>query len=403
MNKKTLRDIKDVRGRRVLVRVDFNVPLDPQTWTILDDSRLRASLPTINHLIRRGAKIILCSHLGSPKGVDERLRMTQVARRLASLLGMQVAEARDCIGPQAETAVSLMREGDVLLLENLRFHPEEEKNDPAFAQDLAKLADLFVNDAFGTAHRAHASTVGVARYIPAVAGFLMEKEVSIIGQALEAPARPFAAVIGGAKVSGKIGVVKNLLTKVDSLLVGGGMACTFLRAQGFEMGQSLVEEDYLNFAQTVMDAAGKELARLLLPQDLVVADRVAADAATEVVPVDSVPASGIVVDIGPKTIATFEDELRHCRTVVWNGPMGIFEYPAFRRGTHAVAAALAGLRGATTIVGGGSTAEAVEEMSYAGRMTHVSTGGGASLALMEGAELPGVAALLDREHANRIA
>ena len=390
MNKKTVKDI-NVTGKRVLVRVDFNVPL--AEGKVADDTRLRAALPTIQYLLDQGAKVILMSHLGRPKGkVVEELRMDPVAERLSELLGRPVRKLDDCVGDAVKAAVAEMRPGDVILLENTRFHPEERKNDPQFAKKLAELADVFVNDAFGTAHRAHASTVGVAQYLPAVAGLLMEKELNFLGKALESPERPFVALLGGAKISDKIGVIENLLTRVDALLIGGGMANTFLKAQGYEVGQSLVEDESLGVAKELLERAGEKLA---LPVDAVVADRFAADAASKAVPVDEVPPDWRILDIGPRTVELFKEKLAEARTVVWNGPLGVFEFPKFAAGTEAIARFLADLE-ATTIIGGGDVVAAVRRAGVADRITHVSTGGGAALEFLEGKELPGVAALLDK-------
>ena len=390
MNKKTVKDI-NVTGKRVLVRVDFNVPL--AEGKVADDTRLRAALPTIQYLLDQGAKVILMSHLGRPKGkVVEELRMDPVAERLSELLGRPVRKLDDCVGDEVKAAVAEMRPGDVILLENTRFHPEERKNDPQFAKKLAELADVFVNDAFGTAHRAHASTVGVAQYLPAVAGLLMEKELNFLGKALESPERPFVALLGGAKISDKIGVIENLLTRVDALLIGGGMANTFLKAQGYEVGQSLVEDESLGVAKELLERAGEKLA---LPVDAVVADRFAADAASKAVPVDEVPPDWRILDIGPRTVELFKEKLAEARTVVWNGPLGVFEFPKFAAGTEAIARFLADLE-ATTIIGGGDVVAAVRRAGVADRITHVSTGGGAALEFLEGKELPGVAALLDK-------
>ncbi len=373
-----------------------NVPLDEKTSAITDDSRIRAAVPTIRYLIDQKARVVLCSHLGRPDGkVVPNLRLAPVGELLVKLLGKPVAIASDCIGSEAEAAVERLPEGDVLLLENLRFHAEEEENDPAFAQSLARLADVYVNDAFGTAHRAHASTVGVTQYLPAVAGFLMEKEISIIGKAISDPARPFAVIVGGAKISDKIALFEYLLNKVDVLLIGGGMACTFLKAKKYEVGRSLLEEDRLDFANSLVDRALAKGIHLLLPVDVVIGDKFDADASSRTVSVDAVPADWQIMDIGPQTIERFEAELKACKTVIWNGPVGVFEFPKFRKGTEAVAAILANLN-ATTIVGGGSTAEAVEEMGFVDKMTHVSTGGGATLRLLGGQTLPGLAALLDK-------
>jgi phosphoglycerate kinase len=395
VNKKTVKDI-DVKNKRILGRVDFNVPLDKATGAITDDARIRAALPTIRYLIGQGARVVLCSHLGRPDGkVVDKLRLGPVAQRLSELLGQPVAKTDDCVGPAVQAAVAAMQPGEVLLLENLRFHPEEEANDPVFARQLAALADLYVNDAFGTAHRAHASTEGVAHYLPAVAGFLMEKEIDYLSRALENPARPFDAIIGGAKVSDKIAVLENLLGKVDALLIGGGMANTFLKAQGHEVGQSLVEDDKLDVARSLLAQAQARHVRLLLPVDVVVADKFAADAAWKTVPVTAVPADWRILDVGPKTVELFANELKAAQTVVWNGPLGVFEFPAFAQGTIALAKALAASR-ATTIIGGGDSAAAVERAGVADRITHISTGGGASLEFLEGQTLPGVAALLDK-------
>jgi len=394
MKKKTVRDI-DVRGKRVLVRVDFNVPLDVGTGEISDDRRIRAALPTIRYLLEQKCRVVLCSHFGRPKGkVVEEMRLAPIAKRLSELLGQPVATTRDCIGADVERAVSSLKGGEVLLLENLRFHPEEEKNDPDFAKALSRLADVYVNDAFGTAHRAHASTEGVARYLPAVAGFLMEKEIDYLGGALTDPAHPFASIVGGAKVSDKLELLENILGKVDFLLIGGGMCCTFLKARGLAVGQSKVEDDKLDLVRELADKAGRANTRLLLPLDVVVSESFAGGVPHQVVPVSGIPDGSYVMDIGPQTIDAFAAEIAKCRTVVWNGPMGVFEYPEFRRGTEAVARQLARLD-ATTIIGGGSTAEAVEDLGLADRMSHVSTGGGAALEFLEGKTLPGVAALQD--------
>ena len=395
MNKKTVQDLA-VQNKRVLVRVDFNVPLDKATGAITDDARIRAALPTIRYLIGQGAMVVLCSHLGRPDGkVVDKLRLGSVAQRLSDLLGQPVAKTDDCVGPAVQAAVAAMQSGDVLLLENLRFQAEEEANDPAFARRLAALADVYVNDAFGTAHRAHASTEGVAHYLPAVAGFLMEKEIDYLSRALENPARPFDAIIGGAKVSDKIAVLQNLLDKVDALLIGGGMANTFLKAQGHEVGQSLVEDDKLDVARSLLAQAQARHVRLLLPVDVVVADKFAADAAWQVVAAKAVPADWRILDVGPQTVKLFAQELKAARTVVWNGPLGVFEFPAFAQGTIALAKTLAA-SSATTIIGGGDSAAAVERAGVADKITHISTGGGASLEFLEGKTLPGVAALLDK-------
>ena len=395
MEKKTIRDV-DVAGKRVLVRVDLNVSLSEDTGEILDDIRIKAIVPTISYLVDKNARVILCSHLGRPKGkpVDS-LRMAPIAKRLSEIMGKPIATTQDCIGKDVEKSASELKNGEILLLENLRFHDEEEKNDPEFCKSLAKLADIYVNDAFGTAHRAHASTEGVAKYLPAVAGFLMEKEIGMMGKALSNPVRPFASIVGGAKISDKIGVLDFILEKVNILLIGGGMVATFLKALGYEVGKSSVEEDKLDLARKLMDKAKVKGVKLLLPVDIVVADKSAADAKSKTVTIDKVPADWLIMDIGHKTIDLFEEELKKCKTIVWNGPMGVFEYPKFSRGTASIAKTLASAK-ATTIIGGGSTAEAVQEMGLADKMTHVSTGGGASLEFLEGKTLPGVAALQDK-------
>lgn len=391
MNKKTVRDVP-VMGKRVLVRVDFNVPLEG--GEVRDDTRIVAALPTIRYLVDEKARVILASHLGRPKGKPApEFSLKPVAKRLGEILAMPVAFADDCVGPKAEAAVVALLPGQVLMLENLRFHAEEEANDPEFSRKLASLADLYVNDAFGTAHRAHASTAGVAAYLPAVAGFLMEKEIDYLSRALENPKRPFVAILGGAKISDKIGVVKNLLGKVDRLLIGGGMANTFLKAQGYDVAASLVEEDSVAVAQDLMAQGGD---KILLPTDAVVADAFAADAKSRVVRVGKVPARWRILDIGPDTVNTFAKALRGAKTVVWNGPMGVFEFPRFAEGTFAIAHALAKLPGAVTIIGGGDSAAAVEQAGVADKMSHISTGGGASLEFLEGKTLPGVAVLADR-------
>lgn len=394
MPKKTIRDI-DVSGKTVLVRVDFNVPLDKATRRVVDVTRLRAAIPTIEELRRRGAKLVLMSHLGRPKGRrSEELSLQPVAAELGKLLNTEVRLAPDVVGPEVERLVRELRPGEILLLENLRFHPGEEANDPAFAADLAKLGDVYVNDAFGTAHRAHASTAGIAQYLPAVAGLLMEKELATLGRLLEQPRRPFVAIIGGAKVSTKLGVLEHLLDRVDALLIGGGMANTFLRARGLEVGASLLEAELVPAARELEERARARGVTLLLPADVRVAERVEAGAPSRVVAVDQVPTNVSIVDIGPRTVEAFGEQIARAGTVLWNGPMGIFEIPEFAEGTRAIAERLAA-SSAETVVGGGESVAAVEQLGLADRLTHVSTGGGATLEFLEGRELPGVAALQD--------
>ena len=396
MGKMTIRDI-EVSGKRVLVRVDFNVPLDEKTGEITDDSRIRATMPTIKYLIERRVRIILMSHLGRPRGkVVDNLRLGVVARQLSQLLGQSVGMAMDCIGPEVEKSVASLKDGDILLLENLRFHPEEENGDDSFARALASLGDIFVNDAFGTSHRAHASIVGVTHYLPAVAGFLMEKEIRNLGSILEKPAHPFAALLGGAKISDKVGMLENIMGKVDVVLIGGGMAATFLKAKSYEVGLSLIEADRLGTAASLMEEAVGKGVRWLLPVDVMVADESSAEAKVEIVSAESIPKNKKIVDVGPQTIANFSGELRKCKTVLWNGPLGIYEVPQFAKGTQEIAKLLAGLE-ATTILGGGSTAEVAGEMGLTDKMTFVSTGGGASLEFLGSGTLPGVTALMDRK------
>ncbi len=390
MNKKTVRDV-DVRGKRVLMRVDFNVPL--QGGQISDDTRIRAALPTIRYLLGQGASLVLMSHLGRPKGqaVPE-LSLKPIAARLSELLGQEVAMAPDCVGAEVETMAAALQPGDVLLLENTRFYKGEEKNDPALGEQLAKLGDIYVNDAFGAAHRAHASTAGIAEHLPAVAGLLMEKEIEFLGGAVESPARPYVAIIGGAKISDKIGVIRNLLTKVDWLLIGGGMANTFLAAKGYEMGDSLVEPASIGVARELMAGGGD---KLVLPLDGVVADAFSADAQSKVVPADGVEPGWRILDIGPETVELFKAKLAGSKTVVWNGPMGVFEFPPFAQGTTAVAQMVAA-SDAVSIIGGGDSVSAIQQAGLAAQMSHISTGGGASLEMLEGKELPGLAALDDK-------
>jgi len=396
MTKKTVEDI-EVKGKKVLLRVDFNVPLDINTGAISNDSRIRASLPTIKYLVDRKAKIILCSHLGRPGGkVVANLRMAPIAQRLSQLINLPVSTASDCIGQEVESKVGTLKEGEILILENLRFHPEEEANDPDFAQKLAGLADIYVNDAFGSAHRSHASTVGVAKYLPAVAGFLMKKELEVMGKLLHNSERPSACLIGGAKVGDKIELLQNMLRKVDVLLVGGGMTATFLKAQRYEVGHSLTEDDKLDLAKKLLQEAEEWKVPFLLPIDAVVAEEIKNGAPTKVVSTNNIPSGSHIVDMGPQSIELFYSELSKCRTITWNGPMGIYEIPQFAQGTKSIASFLSTLN-ATTIIGGGSSAEIVQEMGLSDKMTHVSTGGGASLRFLEGATLPGVEVLLDKK------
>ena len=399
MSKKTLANLSssDLAGKRALVRVDFNVPLDDAS-NITDDTRIRAALPTIQDLMQKGAKVILVSHFGRPKGVDDKLRLTPVAKRLSELLGSEAIKCDDCIGDEVTQKVAAMQNGQVLLLENVRFYPEEEKNNPEFAQKLAANADLYVNDAFGTAHRAHASTEGVTHYLsPSVAGYLIEKELQYLQSAIESPQRPLAAIIGGSKVSSKIGVIETLLDKCDKLLLGGGMIFTFYKARGLNVGKSLVEEDKLELAKSLEAKAKERGVDLLLPTDVVVADKFAADANAQTVSVDNIPSDGMGLDIGPDSVKMFQQALASCKTVIWNGPMGVFEFDKFAAGTEAIARTLADLtkQGVTSIIGGGDSVAAVEKVGVAEQMSHISTGGGASLELLEGKELPGIAALDD--------
>jgi phosphoglycerate kinase len=397
MAKLTLGDI-NVRDKRVLVRVDFNVPIEQGIETLASyDHRLRATLPTIQRLLDQGCKVILCSHLGRPRGkVSDELRMAPVAERLSLLLSRPVKSLEDCIGPEVEAAVARMSPGDIIMLENLRFHPGEEQNDPDFAKALASLAEVFVMDAFAVAHRAHASTVGVPQYLPSAAGLLVQQEVELMGRALESPSRPLAALLGGAKVSDKILVLENLLDRVDRLFLGGGMAVIFLKAMGHPTGDSRVEEDRLEFASQLLKRASDKGISVHLPEDVIVSEEFKADSPqVRGVPVDQVPDGWYIMDVGPRSVDDFVAGLRECKTVIWNGPMGVFEFQAFSEGTRQIGRALASME-ATTVVGGGSTAEAVEELGLMDKMTHVSTGGGASLEFMEGKELPGIAALPDK-------
>lgn len=388
----------DLAGKRVLVRADLNVPLD-ENGTITDDTRIRAALPTVQDLIKKNAKVILCSHLGRPKAqVKDSLRLTPVANRLSELLGQTVVKCDDCIGDAVAAQINALENGQVALLENLRFHAGEEKNDPEFTKQLASLADVYVNDAFGTAHRAHASTEGVTHYLkPSVAGYLIEKELQYLQSAIENPQKPLAAIIGGSKVSSKIGVIETLLDKVDKLLIGGGMIFTFYKARGLSVGKSLVEEDKLELAKSLEAKAKERGVALLLPTDVVVADNFAPDANSQTVSIDSIPDGWMGLDIGPDSVKVFQDALSDCKTVIWNGPMGVFEFDKFAVGTEAIAHSMADLtkQGATTIIGGGDSVAAVEKVGVAEQMSHISTGGGASLELLEGKELPGITALDD--------
>lgn len=394
-NKKTVKDI-EVSGKKVLLRCDFNVPLVKNTGVINDDKRIAAALPTIEYLLGAGAAVIACSHLGRPKGeVKPELSMTPVADRLSELLGKPVKLAKDVVGEGAKRLAAELKPGEIMLLENLRFHPEEEKNDPAFAKELASMAEVYVSDAFGTVHRAHASTEGVSRYLPAVSGFLVAKELEVLGSALDNPKRPFVAILGGAKVSDKLGVIQNILDKADAVLIGGGMAYTFIKALGGEIGTSLCEADKLDYAREMMDKAKAKGVCFMLPMDTIAAAEYKAEATPVKVPTMEIPENLMGLDIGGETAADFAEEIKKAGTVVWNGPVGVFEFPAFSSGTRAVAEAMA-VSNAVTIIGGGDSAAAAAMFGLADKMTHISTGGGASLEFLEGKELPGVACLLDR-------
>ncbi|WP_409366812.1 phosphoglycerate kinase [Lysinibacillus sp. 38-6] len=393
LNKKTMKDI-DLKGKRVFVRVDFNVPM--ADGVITDETRIRAAIPTIDYLVEQGAKVILASHLGRPKGeVKEDMRLTAVGIRLAEILGKPVTKLDESIGEAVETAVANMQNGDIVLLENVRFHAGEEKNDPALAEQFAKLADVYVNDAFGAAHRAHASTEGIAKHVPAVSGFLMQKELDVLGKALSNPERPFTAIIGGAKVKDKIGVIESLLEKVDHLIIGGGLSFTFIKAQGYDIGKSLLEEDKIELAKSFIEKAQAKGVQLHMPIDAVVANEFSKDAETKVVDVDAIPADWMGLDIGPKTAAHYAEVIENSKLIIWNGPMGVFELAPFAQGTKTVADAMAATAG-YTVIGGGDSAAAVEKFEVADKMDHISTGGGASLELMEGKELPGIVALNDK-------
>ncbi|HYX15581.1 MAG TPA: phosphoglycerate kinase [Nostoc sp.] len=399
MSKKSLASLSsaDISGKRALVRVDFNVPVDDQ-GNITDDTRIRAALPTIQDLTQKGAKVILASHFGRPKGVDDKLRLTPVAKRLSELLGQEVVKTDDSIGDEVAAKIGALQNGQVLLLENVRFYKEEEKNDPEFAKKLAANADFYVNDAFGTAHRAHASTEGVTKFLsPSVAGYLVEKELQYLQNAIENPQRPLAAIIGGSKVSSKIGVIETLLEKCDKLIIGGGMIFTFYKARGLNVGKSLVEEDKLELAKSLEAKAKERGVALLLPTDVVLADNFAPDANSQTVSIENIPDGWMGLDIGPDSVKVFQDALADTKTVIWNGPMGVFEFDKFAVGTEAIAHTLAeiGKTGTTTIIGGGDSVAAVEKVGLADQMSHISTGGGASLELLEGKVLPGIAALDD--------
>ncbi|MDQ0413382.1 phosphoglycerate kinase [Mesobacillus stamsii] len=394
MSKKTVKDV-DVKGKRVFCRVDFNVPM--KDGQVTDDTRIRAALPTIKYLMDQGAKVLLASHLGRPKGqVVEELRLTPVAKRLSELLGKDVQKTDEAYGESVKSEIDSMNEGDVLLLENVRFYPGEEKNDPELAKAFAELADVYVNDAFGAAHRAHASTEGIAKYIPAVSGFLMEKELEVLGKALSNPERPFTAIIGGAKVKDKIGVIDNLLEKVDNLIIGGGLAYTFVKAQGYEIGKSLLEEDKIELAKSFIEKAKAKGVNFYMPVDGIVADDFSADANSKIVAIEEIPADWEALDIGPKTAELYRDVIQKSKLVIWNGPMGVFEIDKFAEGTKAVAQALADAGDTYSVIGGGDSAAAVEKFGLAEQMSHISTGGGASLEFMEGKQLPGVVALNDK-------
>ncbi|MCR8865836.1 phosphoglycerate kinase [Priestia megaterium] len=394
MNKKTLKDI-DVKGKRVFCRVDFNVPM--KDGKVTDETRIRAAIPTIQYLVAQGAKVILASHLGRPKGeVVEELRLNAVAERLQALLGKDVAKADEAFGEEVKKTIDGMSEGDVLVLENVRFYPGEEKNDPELAKAFAELADVYVNDAFGAAHRAHASTEGIAQHIPAVAGFLMEKELDVLSKALSNPERPFTAIVGGAKVKDKIGVIDHLLDKVDNLIIGGGLSYTFIKALGHEVGKSLLEEDKIELAKSFMEKAKKNGVNFYMPVDVVVADDFSNDANIQVVSIEDIPSDWEGLDAGPKTREIYADVIKNSKLVIWNGPMGVFELDAFANGTKAVAEALAEATDTYSVIGGGDSAAAVEKFNLADKMSHISTGGGASLEFMEGKELPGVVALNDK-------
>ena len=395
MNKKTVRDI-DLKGKKVLVRCDFNVPLD-ENFNITDNRRIVGALPTIKYLLDNDCKVILCSHLGRPKGqVKKEFSLAPVAKELSRLLGKEVKLADDIIGESAKTLTANMKNGDIVLLENVRFDAREEANDPEFAKELASLAEVYVNDAFGTAHRAHSSTAGVAAYLPAVAGFLMEKEIKFLGTALENPERPFVAILGGKKVSDKIGVIDSLLEKVDTLMIGGGMAYTFFKSMGYNVGNSICELDKLDLAKELMEKAKAKGVKLMLPVDTKVGKEFKEDTESKVVPYTQIPDGWEGFDIGTETIKMYEEELKKAKTVIWNGPVGLFEFDQFAVGTNSLAKCLGSLEGVTTIIGGGDSAAAIEKLGIGDKFTHISTGGGASLEFLEGKKLPGVECLLDK-------
>lgn len=395
MNKKTIKDI-DLKGKKVFVRCDFNVPLDEQ-GNITDNRRIVGALPTIKYLLEQNCKIILCSHLGRPKGeVKKEFSLLPVQKELSKLLGKEVKLAEDVVGESAKALTSNMQEGEIVLLENVRFDAREEKNDESLSKELASMAEIFVNDAFGTAHRAHSSTAGIAEYLPAVSGFLIEKELNFLGNTLENPKRPFVAILGGAKVSDKIGVIESLLEKVDTLMIGGGMAYTFFKSLGYTVGKSICEEDKLDLAQDLMKKAKEKNVKLVLPVDNVIAKEIAPDAENKIIDSDNIPDEWEGLDIGPKTIELFKEELKNAKTVIWNGPVGFSEYEIFANGTRQIAKTLAELEDAITIIGGGDSAAAVEKLGYADKITHISTGGGASLEFLEGKKLPGIECLLNK-------
>lgn len=397
MSKKTVKDI-NVIGKKVLVRCDFNVPIDKENGTITDNRRIRAALPTINYLLSNNAKVILCSHLGRPKGeFNEKYSLRPVAEELSKLLGKDVILSKDVVGEDAQRLTSEIKTGEVVLLENVRFHAEEEKNDPIFAKKLASFADIYVNDAFGTAHRAHASTAGVAEYLPAVSGFLIEKELEFLGSSLENPERPFAAILGGAKVSDKIGVIENLLSKVDTLLIGGGMAYTFYKAKGHNIGSSICEDDKIELAKEILKKAKEKNVEFLLPVDNHISSEYSNDSDDKIIENIDIPEGYMGLDIGPRTIESFKKAIKNAKTILWNGPLGVTEFSKFEEGTREIAKALA-QSNATTIIGGGDSAAAVEKMGLADKITHISTGGGASLEFLEGKALPGIICLNDRSN-----